>query len=46
MADPAFRLRPNLTEPRVLVLADGQVAWGRGFGAVGKPSAKCASTPP
>ena len=29
----------------VLVLADGTVVWGRGFGATAAQWAKCASTP-
>lgn len=37
MADPAFSLAPQPDGATgVLVLADGQVAWGRGFGAVGE----------
>ena len=29
----------------VLVLADGEVLWGRGFGVEGTRWARCASTP-
>ena len=36
MADPAFSLAPQPPGATgVLVLADGHVAWGRGFGAIG-----------
>ncbi|WP_295639594.1 glutamine-hydrolyzing carbamoyl-phosphate synthase small subunit [Novosphingobium sp.] len=39
MADPATTHAPQIPQPKgatgVLVLADGSVAWGKGFGAVG-----------